>query len=129
MPAPKGIPKTQYHPTSRRKVIAIADVQIMQAQVVDSNGAVRGIVVWKCGPDTYWSETMDGLFDTGRRKKAPQWLLEQLAEVPLEKQFDSEGNPKTGQPRKPAVAVEGSPAAQPAHVPSKDTDVPKFAQA
>lgn len=100
----------------------------MQAQVVDSNGAVRGIVVWKCGPDTYWSETMDGLFDSARRKKAPPWLLEQLVDVPSEKQFDSEGNPKTGQPRKPA-AVEGSPAVQLAHVPSKDTDVPKFAQA
>lgn len=123
MPAPKGIQPTKFHPTSRRKVIATADVRIMQVQVVDSNGEIRGIVVWKCGTDVYWSETMDGLLDNARRKRAPDWLLEQMKEVPADRQFDSDGVVKS-----PSAAAPTKTAA-PAHVPSMDSDVPKFAQA
>jgi hypothetical protein len=123
MSTPRGIKQTKYHPTSRRQVIATADVQMMQVQVVDSNGEIRAIVVWKCGPDVYWAETMDGIFDSARRKRAPTWLLEQLAAVPAEKQFDSEGKPKQVSVAKTVA----KPA--PAHVPDADSDLPQFAQA
>jgi hypothetical protein len=125
MSTPNGVKKTQFHPTARRQVIATADVSMMQAQVVDKSGEVRAIVVWKCGPDVYWADTMDGLFDNARRKRAPEWLLEQLAAVPTDKQFDSNGLPKG------ATSSEGGKAVTkvtPSHVPSADADVPQFAQ-
>lgn len=126
MSTPNGVKKTQFHPTARRQVIAIADVSMMQAQVVDKSGEIRAIAVWKCGPDVYWADTMDGLFDNARRKRAPEWLLEQLAAVPADKQFDSDGRPKKG-----VTSAEGGKHAvstTPSHVPSADADVPQFAQ-
>jgi hypothetical protein len=126
MSTPNGVKKTQFHPTARRQVIATADVSMMQAQVVDKSGEVRAIVVWKCGPDVYWADTMDGLFDNARRKRAPEWLLEQLAAVPTDKQFDSNGLPKGV-----TTSSEGGKAVTkvtPSHVPSADADVPQFAQ-
>jgi len=126
MSTPRGIKQTKFHPTSRRQVIATADVSMMQAQVVDKSGEVRAIVVWKCGPDVYWADTMDGLFDNARRKRAPEWLLEQLAAVPADKQFDSNGRPKgvTAPPEGGNAVAKATPS----HVPSADADVPQFAQ-
>jgi hypothetical protein len=120
--APK---KTQFHPTARRQVIATADVVMMQVQIVDKNGEIRAIAVWRCGPDVYWAETMDGLFDNARRKKAPEWLLEQLDAVPQDKRFDAYGKVKGVTTVQKEVT---SPSAVP-HLPSSDTDLPGFVQA
>jgi hypothetical protein len=118
---PKGIKKTSFHPTARRQVIATADAQMMQVQVADKNGQIRAIIVWACGPDMYWADTMDGIFDNARRKKAPDWLVEQVKDLPLDRQFYADGTKKTE-----AVAAEIGAG----HVPSDaDTDLPQFAQA
>jgi hypothetical protein len=66
----------------------------MQVQVVDKNGQIRPVVVWRCGPDIMFSETMDGMFDNDRRFRAPKWLVEQLDKLPPSKRFDSLGRPK-----------------------------------
>jgi hypothetical protein len=118
---PKGIKKTHFHPSARRQVIATADAQMMQVQVADKNGQIRAIIVWSCGPDMYWADTMDGIFDNARRKKAPEWLVEQVKNLPVERQFYSDGTSK-------ASAVMAPPGEN--HVPGdSDTDVPQFAQA
>ena len=119
---PTGIPKTNnIHPNTRRKVIATADVQLMQVQVVDKVGKIRSIVVWRCGPDILWADTLDAMFDASRRKAAPPWLIEQLDSLPIEQQFTS-----TGQPKQAAAAASSGPT----HVPGvADTDLPDFAQA
>lgn len=120
MSTPNGIQQKKFHPNSRRQVVAAADVAIRQVQVIDKVGRVRGIVVWQCGPDIYWADTMDGLFDVARRKSAPPWLVEQLTALPQNKRFHSDGTPYT--------EITAAPA--PAHVPSdNDADLPSFAQA
>jgi hypothetical protein len=92
----------------------------MQVQVVDKTGQVRSIVVWECGPDIFWADTMDGMFDASRRKAAAPWLLEQLKALPYEQRFSSDGKPKRA-PESTSI---------PSHVPSDaDTDLPEFAQA
>ena len=102
-------------------MIATADAQMKQVQVADKNGQIRAIIVWECGPDLYWSDTMDGIFDNARRKKAPDWLVEQIKGLPLDRQFNADGTKKTE-----TVAVESGAG----HVPSDaDTDLPQFAQA
>lgn len=87
--------KAQFHPSKRRQVLAAADVRIQQVQVVDKDGRVRNIVVWRSGTDVVFSETMDGLFDTDRRFKAPRWVVEQLDALPPSKQYDFLGNVKS----------------------------------
>lgn len=128
MSTPNGIQPKKFHPNARRKVVAAADVSIRQVQVIDKVGRVRGIVVWSCGPDIYWSDTMDGLFDAARRKVAPPWLVEQLKDLPQEQRFHSDGSPYTSEV---SVRVGTVPTHdQPAHIPSdSDSDLPSFAQA
>ena len=87
----QGNRKTQFHPTKRRVVLAAADAEIMQVQVVDKNGAIRPVVVWRCGPDIMFAETMDGLFDADRRFNAPKWLVTQLDQLPPSRRFDVMG--------------------------------------
>lgn len=110
-------PKKKFHPTLRRQVIAIADADIKQVQVVDKDGEIRPIIVWICGPDMYWADNMDGLFDNARRKKAPDWLKEQIAALPADRRFRSDGSVAT---ESPGVAVVAQKA---------DTDLPDFRQA
>jgi hypothetical protein len=81
----------------RRKVLAVADVEIQQVQVIDKDGRNRSIVLWRCGSDMMFSETMDGLFDTNRRYRCPKWLTEQLEELETSKRFHADGSPYTGE--------------------------------
>lgn len=123
MSTPNGIQKKKFHPNTRRQVVASADVSIRQVQVIDKVGRVRGIVVWQCGPDLFWSDTMDGMFDAARRKSAPPWLVEQLAALPQDQRFHSDGTPYT-------AAVATTVDETPSHVPGDaDSDLPNFAQA
>lgn len=86
-------------------------------QVVDKTGQIRSIVVWQCGPDMLYADSLDGLFDNTRRRKAPEWLTEQIRALPLEKQFTFDGSPKGG-----------SKSSVPEHIPASDTDAPDFVQ-
>mgnify|MGYP006411474053 CR=1 FL=1 len=128
MSTPTGIQKKKFHTNARRQVIATADVSIRQVQVIDKVGAVRGIVVWQCGPDIFWADTMDGMFDAARRKSAPPWLVEQIKNLPQSQKFFSDGTAYDS-----AVEVStpvGSVDTSPDHVPGDaDTDLPSFAQA
>lgn len=108
------------HSTKRQVVIASAEVQLYQVQVIDSTGLERTIFVWRCGPVVFYADSMDGLFDISRRKPAPDWVVKQMGDLPLERQFNSAGVPRAG---KSAT----TPA--PKHVPTDSNDVPGFAQA
>jgi len=92
----QGQRKSEFHPTKRKQVMAAADVQIQQVQVVDKNGQMRPVVVWRCGTDIMFAETMDGLFDSARRFKAPAWLVDQLDQLPPSRRFDYLGRPYSG---------------------------------
>lgn len=101
--------------------MATADVALQQVQVVDKTGQVRSIVLWRCGPDVLYADSLDGLMDNTRRRKAPEWLLEQLKELPLERQFSFTGEVKgVSEPEK-------KPSRAPAHIPT-DSDAPDFVQ-
>lgn len=95
--------------------MAAADVALQQVQVVDKQGQIRSIVTWQCGPDVLYADSLDGLMDNTRRRKAPEWLLEQLKALPPERQFHADGTAKTG-----AVSADS-------HVPT-DSDAPDFVQ-
>lgn len=97
--------------------MATADVAIQQVQVVDKQGQIRSIVLWRCGPDVLYADSLDGLMDNTRRKKAPEWLLEQLKKLPGDRQFSADGTAKSSVPADPAHS----------HVPT-DNDAPDFVQ-
>ncbi len=114
----RGPTKTSNYSNKRRTVVATADVAIQQVQVVDKTGQVRSIVLWRCGPDVLYADSLDGLFDNTRRKRAPEWLTKQLSDLPLDRQFAANGTKK-------GIAV--TPASSPEHVPT-DGDAPDFVQ-
>ena len=119
--AVRGLPKTAQFSNQRRTVVATADVALQQVQVVDKTGQVRSIVLWRCGPDVLYADSLDGLMDNTRRRKAPEWLLEQLKSLPLDRQFSSNGEVKGAQ------AQEKKDVRAPAHIPT-DSDAPDFVQ-
>lgn len=113
--------------------MAAADVDIMQVQVVDKNGQIRPVVVWRCGDDIMFSETMDGMFDNDRRFRAPKWLVDQLNSLEPSKRYDSFGKPKLGgqshgtSDARPDVAIGKPLQAVPDGL--EDDDVPGVRQA
>ena len=116
MPVVNNATPTTYHPTEKRKVLATADVRLQQVQVVDKKGQVRSVILWRCGTDVMYANTMDGLFDSAQRRQAPDWLITALKELPLSQQFNSDGSPKTTN-----VSKE--------HIPSSSDDtLPNFVQ-
>lgn len=115
----RGLPKTPNYSNQRRTVVATADVALQQVQVVDKTGQIRSIVLWQCGPDVLYSDSLDGLMDSTRRKKAPEWLVQQLKDLPKDRQFHYDGTAKAGQ----VVAASTTPD----HVPT-DGDAPDFVQ-
>lgn len=110
---------TKFHPTDRNKVIAAADVRLRQVQLVDKRGQIRSVIVWQCGPDVFYANNMDGLFDVAQRKKAPDWLLEELTALPTDRQFTYSGEVKTSQ---------DSTTPSKSYLPTDTDDVPDFAQ-
>ena len=106
--------KSKFHPTSRNKVLATADVKIQQVQVIDKKGQIRSVVVWQCGTDMFYANTMDGMFDTAQRKTAPGWLVEAMSNLDADKQFNYDGTQK---------ATETKP-----YLPTNDEDAPGFVQ-
>ena len=109
-----------FHNSKRREVVASADVAIRQVQIVDKKGQVRALIVWQCGPDVLYSDSMDGLFDATRRKKAPEWVVDQLSALTPDRCFDASGNPYGDAP----VVDEDE-----SHIPAaEDDDLPAFVQ-
>jgi len=104
---------SKYHPTERNKVLASADVRIRQVQLVDKKGQIRSVVVWQCGSDVFYANNMDGMFDVAQRRKAPEWLLSELSELPADRQFTYTGVAKGSDDK--------------AYLPTDD-DVPAFVQ-
>lgn len=83
-----------FHPTARKKVMATADIRIQQVQIADKTGKIRRLLVWQCGPDVVYANTMDGLFDEQRRRAAPAWVVDQMKALPPQQQFAYDGAPK-----------------------------------
>jgi hypothetical protein len=106
--------KTNYHPNERKKVLATADVAISQVQVVDKHGQIRSVVVWQCGTDILYANTIEGMFDPAQRRVAPDWLLEEIKALPASKRFNSDGTPKDSTVK--------------SYLPEDDKDVPTFVQ-
>lgn len=75
----------------RAELLALADVEILQADVIDTNSRRRNVSIWRCGPDVFYASTMDALFDESRRKPAPQWLKDQLVKLPPSRRFRADG--------------------------------------
>ena len=117
--AVRGLPTAAKFSNQRRTVVAAADVALQQVQVVDKTGQIRSIVLWRCGPDVLYADSLDGLMDNTRRKRAPEWLIEQLKGLPLERQFTASGVAK-------GKETEAQPST-PSHVPT-DSDAPDFVQ-
>lgn len=85
-------PKTgQHHPGRRNQVLAAADAEIRQVQIIDQHSRERQILVYRCGPDVFYATTMDRLFDIERRRKAPDWLVEGLDALPDTVRFRADG--------------------------------------
>ena len=111
---------SNFHNSKRREVVASADVAIRQVQIIDKRGQVRALIVWQCGPDVLYSDSMDGLFDATRRKKAPEWVVDQLTALPLTRRFDAFGHP---------LAAESAQEEGEGHIPAdEDDDLPAFVQ-
>lgn len=100
----------------RAELLALADVSIFQADVIDSGSRRRNVIIWRCGTDILYASTMDGLFDEGRRKPAPQWLRDQIEKLPAERRFTSMGTPYG------AATVGGTPTILPKAVPLGDDE-------
>ena len=75
----------------RAELLALADVEMFQADVIDTTSRRRNVIIWRCGPDILYANSMDGLFDEGRRKPAPQWLKDQIEKLPAGRRFTSVG--------------------------------------
>ena len=126
MPIQGAVPQ-KFHGKIRRRVVATADVEIQQVQVVDKTGQIRSLVVWRCGPDVMYSDTMDGLFDSTRRRTAPTWLVDQISNLPDNLRLDCAGVPKGVEPLDEEDPEEISLGD--GHVPSEvDDDLPAFVQ-
>jgi hypothetical protein len=119
MPVNQQKQPAKFHPTLRRSVIATADVKIQQVQVADKKGELRSLIVWQCGPDVVYSNTMDGLFDAAQRRLAPTWLIEQMSSLSSDKKFNYDGTPKSAAPVNHSV---------PDYLPQSDEDAPAFVQ-
>lgn len=123
---------TQFHPTLRRKVVASADVLLQQVQVVDKDGAIRSLIVWRCGTDGFYAESIAALSDPQRLRVLPAWVKEQLEGLGVDRDFDWRGNPKSGAKAATASAQLPLPAAAAtptAPVKGGDDDLPDFKSA
>jgi hypothetical protein len=128
MPVVGPVTTAQFHPTLRRKVVASADVLLQQVQVVDKDGAIRSLIVWRCGTDGFYAESISALSDPQRLRILPAWVKEQLDGLESDRDLDWRGNPKARAAR-PAVATVATPAAPAAPTKGADDDLPDFKSA
>lgn len=127
MPVSSPKQTSQFHPTLRRKVVASADVLLQQVQVVDKDGAIRSLIVWRCGTDGFYAESIAALSDPQRLRVLPSWVKDQLEGLASDRDLDWRGNPKTG--AKAATPTQVSLPTAPAVVKGGDDDLPDFKSA
>ena len=121
---------TQFHPTLRRKVVASADVLLQQVQVVDKDGAIRSLIVWRCGTDGFYAESIAALSDPQRLKILPTWVKEQIEALTPDRDLDWRGLSKTGaRSTTPAQLPMPSAPVPVAPVKGGDDDLPDFKSA
>jgi hypothetical protein len=121
---------TQFHPTLRRKVVASADVLLQQVQVVDKDGAIRSLIVWRCGTDGFYAESIAALSDPQRLKVLPTWVKEQLEALASDRDLDWRGHSKNGaKPVSAQVPMSLPTIAPAAPVKGGDDDLPDFKSA
>lgn len=128
MPVSSPKQTSQFHPTLRRKVVASADVLLQQVQVVDKDGAIRSLIVWRCGTDGFYAESIAALSDPQRLRVLPSWVKEQLEALGADRDLDWRGNPKSGQ-KTSAPVSEQMTLPVPAPVKGGDDDLPDFKSA
>lgn len=75
----------------RQEVVSLADVRLLQVQVIGTDGSQKNVLVYQCGTNVFWGTKMDDLFDVTKRKAAPEWLITGLAETPAERCFRYDG--------------------------------------
>jgi len=110
-------------------VVASADVLLQQVQVVDKDGAIRSLIVWRCGTDGFYAESIAALSDPQRLRVLPSWVKDQLEALVPDRDLDWRGNPKNG--LKVAVPAQVPlPTASPVTPPKGgDDDLPDFKSA
>ena len=134
MPIARPTKTPAYHPNRRREVLAVADVSLRQVQLIDTNGQIRSIVLWQCGTDVLYAESIAALSDPQRLKQAPTWVKDQLASLGLDRQFLSDGTPYTEKKTVTAAPVSTSVRDTKVEVPAApgadaDDDLPEFRSA
>lgn len=129
MPVSSPKQTTQFHPTLRRKVVASADVLLQQVQVVDKDGAVRSLIVWRCGTDGFYAESIAALSDPQRLKVLPTWVKDQIEALSFDRDLDWRGNPKSGAKAAVVPAQMPLPTATPVTPVKGDDDLPDFKSA
>ena len=55
------------------------------------DGTLKDIIIWRCGVDSFVASSLDALADPDRRVRTPEWILNQLQDLPASKQFDWRG--------------------------------------
>lgn len=126
-----GIPAKKFHHNQRRKVISAAEVQLLQLQVITSEGEECNILVYRCGENVFTSRTLDGLFDENRRKVAADWIVQGLDALPADRVFDPLGNARGRPVRSPSREADTDlpapvPAPKQARPADLDDDSPSF---
>lgn len=136
----QGPTPQKYHRNRRKELLATAEVQLLQAQVIGKDGREFTAVFWICGPDIFYANELSDLF-TSKRFKAPEWVREQLKTLPPSRRFDCWGNAKNGddQLAHPTKAQAQAPApattvSTPGPAPKvsdslSDDDLPEFKEA
>ena len=121
---------TKFHQTLRRKVVASADVLLQQVQVIDKDGAERSLIVWRCGTDGFYAESIAALSDPQLLRILPTWVKEQLDTLAHERELDWRGNPKRSAKAVPTPATSAQVPLPLSSPPQKtDDDLPDFKSA
>ena len=81
------------HSGRRQVVLASAEVELLQVQVIGTDGEEKAVLVYRCGPDMFWGKSMDDVFNLERRKIAPDWLRKGLDSLPDDRRFRADGGP------------------------------------
>lgn len=111
MASVQGPIPNKYHRNRKKELLATADVQLLQAQVIGKDGREFTAVFWICGPDIFYANELSDLF-TSKRFKAPDWVREQLKTLPNSRRFDCWGTSKNqADPDVPPAAKTTAPPA------------------
>lgn len=121
----KSPARSSYHPTKRRELVAVADVRLLQAQVIDDKGAIRNIVVWQCGEDGIFANHITDFSNPDKVYVIPPWLKTALRELPANKQLTWDGTPKG----KGGAKAEAPAAPAMTNSAGADDDLPGFQSA